>query len=60
MLTAQRRVRTTERRYSMNNEQKNEYIKPGMTVFEIAYENKLLVDSPENDEEEDSEMDFED
>lgn len=44
----------------MNNEQKNEYIKPGMTVFEIAYENKLLVDSPENDEEDDSEMDFED
>lgn len=45
MLTAQRRVRTTERRGSMNNEQKKEYVKPEISIIEMGHEANLLQGS---------------
>lgn len=45
MLTAQRRVRITERRGSMNNEQKKEYVKPEISIIEMGYDASLLQGS---------------
>ena len=52
------------KRCSMNNEQKKEYIQPEMTVFQTVYEkNLLIVASPSDDDEDDEgtgEIEYED